>query len=206
MIHVKIKAKLANEDVLRREQTVIEAEYQQFVRRLISANREEAFQQLIDHYGRWLNAISYRRVGQDAPDVLQVVAMRLFANPSVLEPFLEQTEIHFRKWLATVVTNECLNLLRKKKFASTSEFDSSIAAPEASGTLEEVEWKTFREKAVRNCIESHGGRFTRVLTLFIQGKDFQEIAEILGINVGTVYKYKHDGQESIKKCVEGKLQ
>jgi len=179
--------------------TVTDLNFQEMIERIASGS-SDAFELLVDQYTQRLMSYCTPKVRDEAADVLQEVFIKLVKTPERIANFENQPENNFLKFVFTIARNECANILRKRKMASAAEIEGQIPAREQS-----LEPAQERERALNECIESHGGRFKEVLKLGLVGMNSQEIADQLRIAVGSVYKYKHDGQDAIRTCLEGKL-
>ncbi|MBQ7474704.1 MAG: sigma-70 family RNA polymerase sigma factor [Clostridia bacterium] len=86
----------------------------------------------------------------------------------------------------TIVRNKCLDFLEKKD-ENTLSFDDLGDDGEGDGSAEEIVMSEETVSAVRRAVESLGDRYKDVCVLkFVNGYKDGEIAEILGVPVGTV--------------------
>lgn len=153
----------------------------------------EAFEQLISSYERRAYNIALRVMGneEDAKDMAQEAFIRIYR---AIKDFKEQSA--FSTWLYRIVTNVCLDEIRKRKkqklvslegnLESTIgdvqvETGTSSGQPEAAYELEEQ--KRVIMKAIYELSEEYK---TAVILRDIQGFSYEEIAAILDCSSGTV--------------------
>jgi RNA polymerase sigma-70 factor (ECF subfamily) len=83
----------------------------------------ESFELLVSSYDRKAYNIAYRMMGneEDAKDMAQEAMLRVYRS---IKDFKEQSS--FSTWLYRIVTNVCLDELRKRKKERTVSLDSTI--------------------------------------------------------------------------------
>jgi RNA polymerase sigma-70 factor (ECF subfamily) len=135
--------------------------------------------------------VAFRITGR-AEDALDVVQDSFIAAFDKLDRF--QREAGFRTWLLRIVTNRALDLLRARKVrlaipldtvgdgaAPTPATRASSDAPSAS-----IERRELGERLQR-AVESLPAEQRAVFSLYAAGEmTYGEIAEVLGIPIGTV--------------------
>lgn len=137
----------------------------------------------------------------DAEDVCQEVFMTVFRHD------WRQVE-HLKTWLMRVTVNHCLNQLRKdKRLKSKQErlqLEPATWTEKAAETIAEE-----RESALeaRYLLRRLPGKMKAVVSLrFINDCTLNEIADILGIPVGTVKSRLHKGLKLMQRmAVKGKI-
>jgi len=167
----------------------------------------EAFSILVDRHKKMVFACAYRMVGdeQEAEDVAQDVFLRVY---QALPRF--RGESKFTTWLYKIVSNVCLNRLRKVK-PETVSIEANEEEPKFSplrlancdDTPEaNFEWKRFRER-IRNLISSLPRQYSEVITLrHMQGMAYDEIASALNLPLGTVKTHLFRARERLKEILE----
>ncbi len=111
----------------------------------------------------------------DAKDILQESFMDVFKKL----PDLREINF-FSAWIKRIVTNNCINVLRKKRI-ETSELEENWDV----GIEEEddFDYEAFRIGRVKECIEMLPEGCKTVLSLYVfEGYDHKEIGEILAIS------------------------
>lgn len=117
---------------------------------------------------------------------------------------LQKHEVeNFKSWLYQLSKNHCLMLLRsEKKFVKTN-IDPALMQNEETvhlnGELEREE--NFRQ--LHFCLEQLNKEQKDVLELFyLQGKCYNEIVELTGIEWSSVRSYIQNGRRNLKICME----
>ena len=167
--------------------------------RRAQAGEEEAFAELVRRHERraWRVARNMVPSDEDAQDLAQEAFLRVFRN---LERF--DFEHDFTTWLYRIVTNLCIDHLRKRRPAISTtalrdEDDRDLDLPDhrqelPSDGLESSE--TADE--VRACLEALAPHFQSVLVLReLEGLPCTEIAEIVGATHVTVRWRLHRGRK-----------
>jgi RNA polymerase sigma-70 factor (ECF subfamily) len=155
-----------------------------------------AFEQLVERYQQKVFNIAFRMSGnhEDALDLSQESFLRAYR---ALHRFKGQSA--FSTWLFRIVNNTCIDALRKRKrqplvVMSTDssieteegEYQIEFPAPEGENPEEQTLNKELREQvqlALSRLSEEH--RLALVLR-DIEGYSYEEIAELLELNIGTV--------------------
>jgi RNA polymerase sigma-70 factor (ECF subfamily) len=167
--------------------------------RRAQGGEEEAFAELVKRYERraWRVARNMVPTDEDAQDLAQEAFMRVFRN---LDRF--DFEHDFTTWLYRIVTNLCIDYLRKRRPAiSTSalpdEDDRDLDLPDHRQELpsDEIESRETADE-VRACLEALAPHFQSVLVLReLEGMPCTEIAEIVGATHVTVRWRLHRGRK-----------
>ena len=163
-----------------------------------------AFNQLVLKYRNRVMGVATRMLGDrvEAEDLAQDVFVKVYHG---LQGF--QGEALFSTWLYRITTNSCLNQRRKRKRESqvTQVVDDPepILSDRASNPhtlLERKELKDFLEKAIQALPQEQ--RMVLILR-DIEGLSYEEIADSLGLELGTVRSRLHrarlEVQGSVKK-------
>jgi len=171
--------------------------------RAAQRGESDAFEALVRRYQRRAYRVARNMVpaDEDAQDLVQEAFLRVFRN---LERFNFQHE--FQTWLFRIVTNLCIDYLRKRRptvstaqlgRAPGSDEDGELALPDhsidqPSDRLESEETAA----AVRDCIASLAPHFQSVLVLReLEGLPCTEIAGIVGATHVTVRWRLHRGRK-----------
>lgn len=161
-----------------------------------------AFNQLVLKYRNRVLGVAVRMLGDrgEAEDLAQDVFVKVFR---ALKDF--QHEALFSTWLYRVTANSCLNRIQKRKQekSMTSVLDDPEAHPDPAANpqrvLEEKQAKLLVEKAIQDLPSDQ-----RVILILrdIEGLSYEDIAESLGIELGTVRSRLHRARLQIKnKCL-----
>jgi RNA polymerase sigma factor (sigma-70 family) len=132
------------------------------------------------------------------------------AQDSVIAIFEElTTKLHkhevdnFKGWLYTLSKNHCLMRLRSEKKQATVNFDVEFMQSEENlhlnGELEKEE--NFRK--MEYCLGELPAEQKQVIELFyLQGKCYNEITELTGLDWNKVRSYIQNGRRNLKICME----
>jgi RNA polymerase sigma-70 factor, ECF subfamily len=171
--------------------------------------RPGAFRELYNRYERRLSHFILKRTGnpERADDVLQETWMRVARH---LDWF--DTGRRFSTWIFTITANLCKNELRNQARSPMVPFRTLESQQEMySGRLEfgdyrmtpdrlfhKRETRRLVEEAVEGLSENH----QRVFRLReMKGKSYQEVADILGIRLGTVKSRLHRARQEFAERI-----
>lgn len=153
----------------------------------------DSFDTLVSRYSERAYAVAFSVMGNshDAGDMTQEAFIKVFRN---ISKFNFQSS--FNTWLHRIVKNVCIDELRKRKKGTIISLDASISSEDGEFTmqipdespgiqeiLEKQESREFLWKALDELKENH--RLVLVLA-DIKGYDYTEVADMIGIPVGTV--------------------
>ena len=159
-------------------------------------------QLLGDLYQRYMDLVygvclKYLRDDENAKDSTLAIFEELIVK-------LQKYEVeNFKSWLYQLAKNHCLMLLRsEKKFVKTN-IDPALMQNEETvhlnGELEKEE--NFRQ--LNFCLEQLNKDQKTILELFyLQGKCYNEIVELTGIEWNAVRSYIQNGRRNLKLCIE----
>ncbi len=167
---------------------------------------QSSFEVLYQRYVKRIFNLAYRMVGPgaDAEELTQEVFLQAFKN---LQHFKGQSS--FYTWLYRIACNTCLQFLRKKsRSRETVNYDDlaevEIEGHESPDPLDEIERRDLArrlEQALGQLPDSQ--RMVLVLGP-IEGRSYEEIAEILGLTVPVVKGRLHRARENIRRiCKTG---
>lgn len=177
--------------------------------RLFSQGNEWAFNELMARYGRkilnYINRMIYDR--DRAEDLLQETFVRVFRN---IDRF--DTKRKFNTWLYTIAANLAKNEIRKIRRSPLVFCQSLFLNVKSDVIFDELDKgnrpdlqlynKQLRElilRAVEELPESQRQIFTLRES---EGKSYQEIAEILECNIGTVKSRLNRARTSFARIIE----
>jgi RNA polymerase sigma factor (sigma-70 family) len=132
---------------------------------------------LYKQYSKAMYNLAFRMMNnrEDAEDVLQETFIDCYSN---LESF--RFESTFGAWLKSILVNNCINQLRKKKA-------DLVLCETLPPVAEEEEAETnYDTNKIFNGIEQLPDGYRIILTLYLlEGYDHTEIAQIMGISEST---------------------
>ncbi len=186
----------------------------ELIERFLNGNKE-SFNRLVIKYQNKVYNLSYRFLGDadEAEDMAQEVFMTVHKS---LKKF--RGDSLFSTWLFRITVNHCKNRLkflgRRRYYQSVSidqpqeteegdlyhEVEDESPDPESSLSSQET------QKLVQDAISRLDPEHRLVIVLRdIEDMAYEEIAEMLGIKVGTVKSRIHRGRSELKSMLDKKL-
>ena len=148
---------------------------------LVLAGRGDAFGTLVERYERAVYHLAYRtlREVEEAKDACQEAWMKAYRALASFRPGAK-----FATWIFTICYRVCCDRLAKRK-RFTGEEPPELADP---GAGPEGAFVASEDAArLRAAIAALPEKYRTVITLFhLQGKQYEEIALVLGLPLGTV--------------------
>src|SRR6266487_957974 len=186
----------------------VNAEESLFVLRL-KANEDAAYDELVRGYHASIFHVAYRMLGDaaEASDVVQEIFLKVFRNIGGFKG-----EAALKTWIFKIAFSEILNRLRwwrrRHRYATLSLDESpngntpGDGVADAGPTPEEVLQAKEREDAIQQALRrlSHEHRSIIVLR-DIEGFSYTEIADVLGISMGTVKSRLARARADLKKSL-----
>ncbi|NLN49516.1 MAG: sigma-70 family RNA polymerase sigma factor [Clostridiales bacterium] len=172
-----------------------------------------AFEQLLSLYEKKAYNIAFRmmRNEEDAKDAVQEAFIKVFKS---MKSFREESS--FSTWLYRIVTNVCLDELRKrKKYASVSlEFEiesdrgtTHIELDKDEVTPEDLYERQEKKELVLDTINSLKEDYKTVVILRdIQGFSYEEIATILSCSLGTIKSRINRARNVLKDKLQAQME
>ena len=172
-----------------------------------------AFEQLLSLYEKKAYNIAFRmmRNEEDAKDAVQEAFIKVFKS---MKSFREESS--FSTWLYRIVTNVCLDELRKrKKYASVSlEFEiesdrgtTHIELGKDEVTPEDLYERQEKKELVLDTINSLKEDYKTVVILRdIQGFSYEEIATILSCSLGTIKSRINRARNVLKDKLQAQME
>lgn len=171
--------------------------------RAARAGDEGAFETLVRTHEKKIYNLCLRLCAnaEDAADAAQ----EAFVSAWRALPFFRE-ESNFATWLYRLATNASIDLLRREKrhrapLSLDDEEQNVDVADEAAAPDALYEKKELRE-AVLRAMEGLGEEYRRVLILReLQQLSYQEIAEILDLDLGTVKTRIHRARKNLRNAL-----
>ncbi|CAA9359913.1 MAG: hypothetical protein AVDCRST_MAG68-4337 [uncultured Gemmatimonadetes bacterium] len=178
---------------------------------LAQKGSEKAYRELLGRYQRPVFSLIYRmlRDREQAEDLAQETFVRVFNHIDRYDP-----KYKFSSWIFKIATNLTIDHIRKKEVATVSIDGSRYAV-----TADEIEASTIsvasddenpeellEAKELGSSIEEAIGGLraeyrTAILLRHVEGREYQEIADIMGLPLGTIKTFIHRA----RKELQGKL-
>jgi RNA polymerase sigma-70 factor (ECF subfamily) len=175
---------------------------------LVAAARggdREAFNRLVVHYQSLAYNVAYRVLGD--PDAAADATQDAFISAYRAMPRFRGGS--FRSWLLRIVTNGCYDQLRVKKRRPTTSLDADPDLDWAEWTEDDGERpEAYSERqdlgqAIQRGLEALPPEQRAVVVLSdIQGMAYSEIAETLGVSVGTVKSRLNRGRGKLRDLLQ----
>lgn len=165
----------------------------------------DAYASLVDRHSDLVYSIALRIVGNraDAEDVAQESFVNAFR---ALESFKGQSKLS--SWLYRITVNRALAYLKRRR--STLPLDTDADDPHATRRLaapgEDCPDQILIEKEfrlrVRQAIAKLPPHYRAVVTLYhLQDRSYKEVAEILGLPMGTVKTHLHRARAMLRRAL-----
>lgn len=168
-----------------------------------------AFTQLVVRYEDKLYRLAYRMLGNhhDALDAVQEILIKLLA---ALGKFQHRSA--FGTWLYRLAANTCLDVRRKRGRTAAESLDEALkTAPRtAMAALDSPEYdpdaffeQQFQEELVRTALRHlPDGQRTLLELRDIDQLTNQEVANMLGIEVGALKARLHRARQALKRVLD----
>jgi len=159
--------------------------------KLVLSGNCDVFEEFVLEYEKKVYNIAYRTLGskEDAEDVTQEAFLRAYTSLSGFKG-----DSRFSSWLFRIVSNLCLDKLRKKKAPTVSLTaededgeEATLDVPDESLSPEGLlEIKLTRDAVQRGIMSLDENARQMLLLREIRGMSYEEIADTLGVELGTV--------------------
>jgi RNA polymerase sigma-70 factor (ECF subfamily) len=174
-----------------------------------------AFEALVRRYEGWVFTLALRMVGDrgEAEDMAQEVFLKAYRGL----PRFKGTA-RFSTWLYAIASHHCLNHLRARRrrpeacagrvegFGGEELLAADLlpdGAPRADALLERADLARIVQTGLTSLTEDH-----RLILILrdIQGLSYEEIAETLEVEVGTVRSRLHRARAELRERLTGHLE
>jgi RNA polymerase sigma-70 factor (ECF subfamily) len=188
--------------------TPVSSEESEFVLRL-KANEDAAYDELVRVYNTQIFHIAFRMLSDsgDAADVVQEIFLKVFRN---INGFKGESSL--KTWIFRIALSEILNRLRwwKRRYRhATVSLDEdrdgngngyyvSDARPRPDEALEHREQELAIQEALAKLSSDHR---SIVILRDIEGFSYGEIADVLGISIGTVKSRLARARADLKRAL-----
>lgn len=162
------------------------------------SGQSHAFGTLIERYERAVYNLCLRtmRNPEDGKDATQEAFLKAFRS---LRTF--RTGAKFSTWIFSIAYHTCCDRLAgRKRFSNEDLPDRADPAPGPAQLVEARE----DARALRAAIDVLPQKYRSVITLYhLQGKQYEEIATVLELPVGTVKTHLFRAKEQLRKLLSG---
>ncbi|MDP9340960.1 MAG: sigma-70 family RNA polymerase sigma factor [Actinomycetota bacterium] len=172
------------------------------VRRYVAGD-QAAFSALVSRHERRVYNLAYRMLGreEDARDATQDAFLTALRKLSSF-----RGEAAFTTWMHRVTVNACYDILRKRKREPVLDEPSEDDRPARPAGPPSPDHADSASTAVdvQRALVQVPHEFRAVLVLHdVQDLGYEEIAEILGVPVGTVKSRLHRGRVALGRLLPG---
>ena len=161
------------------------------VQRVLDGNADE-YEKLVLEYQKNVYNLALRMTGdpEDAADMAQEAFIKAYSSLSGY-----RGDSKFSVWLYRIVSNVCLDFLRAKERRQTVSLsvtdddgeDTELDIADESKSPERIFERAMTRDAVRRGLAALTPEYRQILILReLQGMSYEEIAEVLGLESGTV--------------------
>jgi RNA polymerase sigma-70 factor, ECF subfamily len=168
----------------------------------------EAFNQLVEAYQDYLFALVVRVVGdrESAADAVQEAFFSAYRN---LGRFRGDS---FRSWLTRIALNAATDVLRVRKRRPSEpfpEWEDDAWQPPAPDTEspERIAVQRSRSRVLAAALQQiTEDQRTAIVLYDVEGYDYQEIADLTGVSLGTVKSRIHRGRLALRDVLAGDME
>ena len=160
-----------------------------------------AFNRLMEMHEKRMYAVSLRMCGnrEDAQDCLQEAMLRVYR---AIGSFKGQSS--FGTWVYRITMNTCLDELRRKKNKQSASLDNMLDQGWSPTDESASPEKKAIQSEMRRCIsksiqELPEDMRSAIIMRDIHGYSYDEIADTLNVNVGTIKSRISRGREKLRE-------
>ncbi len=154
----------------------------------------DCFSLLVERYDRAVYTLCLRtmRDGEEARDCTQEAFFKAFRSLRTFKP-----ESKFSTWIFSIAYHACCDrLARRKRFTNDELPDRADPAPGPAAIAERHD----DARALRAAIEALPEKYRTVITLYhLQGRQYEEIARVLNLPMGTVKTHLFRAKELLRQ-------
>ena len=155
-----------------------------------------AFATLVERYDRAVYHLAYRTFHdvEEARDVAQEAFFKAFRSLHTFKPGSK-----FSTWIFAITYHACCDRLSRRKRYSNEELPDAAD----SGPGPEAQAIAFDQaRRLRDAIDQLPEKYRTVITLYhLQGKQYEEIASVLNLPMGTVKTHLFRAKEQLRKIL-----
>jgi RNA polymerase sigma-70 factor, ECF subfamily len=158
----------------------------------------DAFDELVRRHAPKAHAVASRIVGRE--EAFDVVQEAFISAYRALKSFREEAQ--FTTWLHRIVLNACYAKLRKNPDAS-SDVDLPLDARDAQPSPVDMAERRDLRSALERALQQIKAEFRETFALVEFGElDYAAVAEVLGIEVGTVKSRMNRARAALREILE----
>jgi RNA polymerase sigma-70 factor (ECF subfamily) len=165
---------------------------------LVGGSDAEAFATLYDRHGRAAYSLAYRMMGerQAAEDLVQDAFLKVWRAAGSYRT--ERGSV--RNWLLSVVHNRAIDQLRSRASRRRTQKKIEASAPTSQPSEAFAQtWRNSQREQVREALKTLPQEQLKIVELaYFSGYTHMEIAELLGLPLGTVKGRMRLGLKKVK--------
>ncbi len=169
------------------------------------------FQKLVARTQRQAYNIAYRMTGNrdDAEDLTQEAYLRAYRSFATYN-----RQMPFESWFFRILSNLFIDLLRRRPKQKPLSLDQSmndedsddnllLQLPDENSNPERNLLETVMDEKLQNALSALPEAFrVAVLLCDVEGKSYEEIADIMGSSIGTVRSRIHRGRSLLRRIMD----
>ncbi|MFY9885977.1 MAG: sigma-70 family RNA polymerase sigma factor [Candidatus Cybelea sp.] len=156
----------------------------------------EAFATLVERYDRAVYHLAYRTLHdvEEARDATQEAFFKAFRSLRTFKPGAK-----FSTWIFAIAYHACCDRLSRRKHFTGDELPDRA---DPSPTPEHQVIALDEASRLRAAIDALPEKYRTVVTLFhLQGRQYEEIASVLGLPLGTVKTHLFRAKEQLRRLL-----
>lgn len=172
--------------------------------RAAAGGDKAAFSRLVEKHKQSVYGLCYRLLGasEESRDAAQEAFVRAYTGVSDFD-----ARQPFAAWVLRIARNHCIDLLRRRRptlaLESRADEPETGVAPELRDhfamTGEDAMQEREAQRDLDRAVAALPPRYREVIALFhVQHKSYAEIAETLGVPMGTVMTWLHRARRELK--------
>ena len=158
--------------------------------------QKDAFGTLVQRYDRAVYHLCLRtlRDDEEAKDATQEAFFKAFRGLRTFRPGAK-----FSTWIFSIAYHACCDRLSRRKRYSDSELPDRADPSPGPETVAE---RRDEARALRAAIDALPEKYRTVITLYhLQGRQYEEIARVLDVPMGTVKTHLFRAKELLRKVL-----
>lgn len=165
------------------------------------AGDQEAFAGLVRRYDRPVYHLAYRtlRDAEEARDVAQETFFKAYRSLRTFRP-----DAKFSTWIFSIAYHACCDRLnRRRRFSSEELPETADAGPGPERRVIAMD----EAERLRDAIARLPEKYRTVVTLYhLQGQQYEEIATVLGLPMGTVKTHLFRAKEHLRRLLGSSME
>ncbi len=161
-----------------------------------------AFDQLVERYRDRVFSLAFRILGDSdwAQDLMQESFLRAYTRLAMYDP-----RQSFATWLLCITARLCLNA-RRDRHTEQQRMERALKAMPPTLTIEEQLYERERHRTLQRLIlRLPIQQRTALLLHYYEEFPLQQVAEVMGVPIGTVKTWLYRARENLRQWMEDEL-